>query len=84
MTDEKLILELNKAARRWDENNPVVPTFEIRYSDALREAAQRISDLSVELKLYKNKCLELSEKLKEPSKPYFEPLGGDTPVRKEN
>lgn len=48
MTDQELIHELEKAANRWEKENPIIGVGKLRYCDALRDAACRIAALQAE------------------------------------
>lgn len=45
MSYTKLLEELDKAACRWEKDNPIVGVGELRYCDALRDAAFCIKKL---------------------------------------
>lgn len=42
MTDQELIRELEKAAGRWEKENPIVGVGRLQYCDALRDASCRL------------------------------------------
>ena len=65
MDNETMVHELKRAASLWDERHPTVCTFDIRYGDALREAADRIASLSEELARTKFECKQLQDRIDE-------------------
>lgn len=49
MTDQELIRALRNAAARWEKEHPIIGVGSLRYCDALRDAADRLTSLMKDL-----------------------------------